>query len=301
VALHPQSQVLVDAYASLGLPPFETLDPQSARELFAARRPAPLEDVHEVRDLADGPVPCRLYRPSPSPDLPLLVYLHGGGWVVGNLDTHDEPCRSLANASGCAVLSVQYRLAPEHKFPVPLHDCTAALHWALGRAASLGLDPTRVAIGGDSAGGNLAISSAMTSGVPLRFLLLVYPCTDLRMVAPSVSENSSGPFLTEAIMRWFVGHYVRDGSDVHDPLASPLLAPDDALRTLPPALVVTAGHDVLRDEGEDFGRRLASLGVPAAVVRFPGQYHGFFGAPSLLDDAAAAHGLAAAMLRSHLA
>jgi acetyl esterase len=301
VTLHPQAQALVDAFAGLGLPSLETLDPPTARELFAARRPTFVEDVHEVRDLADGPVPCRLYRPNGSRDLPLLVYLHGGGWVVGNLDTHDEPCRSLANAVGCAVLSVQYRLAPEHKFPVPLRDCTDALRWAHERAAVLGVDPSRIALGGDSAGGNLAISAAMTSEVPLRFLLLVYPCTDLGMTSPSVAENAAGPFLTEPIMRWFVDHYVRDLADVADPLASPLLADDASLRALPPSLVVTAGYDVLRDEGEAFGRRLASLGVPASVVRFAGQYHGFFGLPSVLDDAAAAHRLAAAMLRRHLA
>ena len=237
MALHPQSQVLVDAFASLGLPAFETLDPPAARELFAAGRPGSVVDVHEVRDLGDGPVPCRLYRPSSSADLPVLVYLHGGGWVVGNLDTHDEPCRSLANASGCAVLSVQYRLAPEHKYPVPLDDCVAALRWVRERAGGLGLDPSRIALGGDSAGGNLAISAAMTAGVPLRFLLLVYPCTDLRMVSPSVKENSAGPFLTESIMRWFVAHYVRGEADVQDPLVSPLLATDDVLRTLPPALL----------------------------------------------------------------
>lgn len=301
MALHPQAQALVDAFASLRLPPFETLAPSEARELFAARRPATVEDVHEVRDIGDGPVPCRLYRPSSSTELPVLVYLHGGGWVVGNLDTHDEPCRSLANAGGCAVLSVQYRLAPEHKFPVPLDDCVAALRWVRDRAGELGLDPSRIALGGDSAGGNLAISAAMTADVPLRFLLLVYPCTDLRMVSPSVTENSAGPFLTESIMRWFVAHYVRGEADLHDPLVSPLLATDDALRTLPPMLVLTAGHDVLRDEGEEFGHRLASLGVPASVIRFPGQYHGFFGVPSLLDDAVAAHEVAATMLRRHFA
>ena len=301
MALHPQSQLLVDAYASLGLPPFETLDPQSARELFAARRPAPLEDVHEVRDLADGPVPCRLYRPSPSPDLPLLVYLHGGGWVVGNLDTHDEPCRSLANASGCAVLSVQYRLAPEHKFPVPLDDCVAALRWAYEHAGELGADPRRLALGGDSAGGNLAISAAMTAGVALRFLLLAYPCTDLRLGSASVAENSAGPFLTESLMRWFVSHYLDGAADPENPLASPLLASDDSLAELPPSLVLTAQFDVLRDEGEAFGHRLASLGVASTVIRFPGQYHGFFGSPSILDDALAAHLIAASMLRRHLA
>ena len=301
VALHPQAQLLVDAFASLGLPAFETLDPPAARELFAARRPGPVEEVHEVRDLGDGPVPVRLYRPSEAADLPVVVYLHGGGWVVGNLDTHDEPCRSLANASGCAVLSVQYRLAPEHKFPLPLDDCVAALRSVRDRAGELGLDGSRIALGGDSAGGNLAISAAMTAGVPLRFLLLVYPCTDLRMSSPSVKENSAGPFLTESIMRWFVAHYVRGEGDLDDPLVSPLRAPDDVLRALPPALVLTAGHDVLRDEGEEFAHRLASLGVPASVVRFPGQYHGFFGVPSLLDDAAAAHQVAATMLRRHLA
>ena len=222
-------------------------------------------------------------------------------WVVGNLDTHDEPCRSLANASGCAVLSVQYRLAPEHKFPVPLDDCVAALRWAYEHAGELGADPRRIALGGDSAGGNLAISAAMTAGVALRFLLLAYPCTDLRLGSASVAENSAGPFLTESLMRWFVSHYLDGAADPENPLASPLLASDDSLAELPPSLVLTAQFDVLRDEGEAFGHRLASLGVASTVIRFPGQYHGFFGSPSILDDALAAHLIAASMLRRHLA
>lgn len=299
--LHPQSQSLVDAFVALGLPEIDTMSPHDARVLMASRRPPATEVVHDIRDLRADDVPCRLYRPSADPDLPVLVYLHGGGWVCGSVQTHDEPCRTLANLSGCAVLSVDYRLAPEHKFPVPLDDCVAALRWVRSRAGELGLDGSRIALGGDSAGGNLAISAAMTAGVPLRFLLLVYPCTDLRMSSPSVKENSAGPFLTESIMRWFVAHYVRGEGDLDDPLASPVLAPDDALRTLPPALVLTAGHDVLRDEGEAFAHRLASLGVAASVVRFPGQYHGFFGVPSVLDDAAAAHQVAGAMLRRYLA
>lgn len=301
MALHPQSQMVVDAFMSLGLPPLDSLDPVAARDQMRSRRVPSDEHVHEVLDVdADG-VPCRVYRPSAQRDLPLLVYLHGGGWVIGDLDTHDAPCRSLANASGCAVLSVQYRLAPEHKYPVPLDDSVVALRWARRNPGALGVDADRIAIGGDSAGANLAIGAAMRSDVPVRFLLLVYPVTDLRVSSPSVRENASGPFLTEPIMRWFVAHYVRDERDVTDPVASPLLASDEVLGALPPTLVVTAERDILRDEGEAFGRRLASLGVAASVVRFAGQYHGFFGLPQLLDDAAAAHRLAAAMLRRHLA
>jgi len=301
MSLHPQAQMIVDAFTSLGLPSLDTLEPAEAREQMRSRR-VPTDDVvHEIADVdADG-VPCRMYRPSSRTDLPVLVYLHGGGWVIGDLDTHDAPCRSLANASGCAVLSVDYRLAPEHKYPVPLEDSVAALRWAHRHAGMLGVDPNRMAVGGDSAGANLAIGAALTSQVPLRFLLAVYPVTDLRVSSPSVVENAAGPFLTASIMRWFVAHYVRDESDVLDPVASPLLAPDDALGALPPTLVVTAERDILRDEGESFGRRLASLGVAASVVRFQGQYHGFFGLPQLLDDAVGAHLLAASMLRRHLA
>lgn len=299
--LHPQSQSVVDAFVALGLPEMDALSPDDARALMASRRLPATEVVHDIRDIRAGDVPCRLYRPAAGSDLPLLVYLHGGGWVCGSVQTHDEPCRHLANLSGCAVLSVDYRLAPEHKFPAPLDDCVAALRWAHGHAGEIGADPGRIALGGDSAGGNLAISAAMTAGVPLRFLLLAYPCTDLRLGSASVSENSAGPFLTESLMRWFVAHYLDGAADPGDPLASPLLASDEQLAGLPPSLVLTAQYDVLRDEGEEFGHRLASLGVPATVVRFPGQYHGFFGSPSLLDDARAAHRLAATMLRHHLA
>lgn len=299
--LHPQSQSVVDAFVALGLPAMDALSPEDARELMASRRLPVAERVHEVRDLRAGDTPCRLYRPSDAPDLPLLVYLHGGGWVCGGVQTHDEPCRYLANLSGCAVLSVDYRLAPEHKFPVPLDDCVAALRWAYEHAGELGADPRRLALGGDSAGGNLAISAAMTAGVALRFLLLAYPCTDLRLGSASVAENSAGPFLTESLMRWFVSHYLDGAADPENPLASPLLASDDSLAELPPSLVLTAQFDVLRDEGEAFGHRLASLGVASTVIRFPGQYHGFFGSPSILDDALAAHLIAASMLRRHLA
>jgi acetyl esterase len=299
--LHPQSQSIVDAFVALGLPAMDALSPEDARELMASRRLPVAERVHEVRDLRAGDTPCRLYRPSDAPGLPLLVYLHGGGWVCGDVQTHDEPCRYLANLSGCAVLSVDYRLAPEHKFPVPLDDCVAALRWAHEHAGELGADPRRIALGGDSAGGNLAISAAMTAGVPLRFLLLAYPCTDLRLGSASVAENSAGPFLTESLMRWFVSHYLDGAADPENPLASPLLASDESLAELPPSLVLTAQFDVLRDEGEAFGHRLASLGVASTVIRFPGQYHGFFGSPSILDDALSAHLIAASMLRRHLA
>lgn len=299
--LHPQSQSVVDAFVALGLPEMDTLSPDDARALMASRRLPVAEVVHEVRDLRTGNVPCRLYRPSDDPNLPLLVYLHGGGWVCGSVQTHDEPCRYLANLSGCAVLSVDYRLAPEHKFPVPLDDCVTALRWAHEHAREIGADPSRIALGGDSAGGNLAISAAMTAGIPLRFLLLAYPCTDLRLGSASVSENSVGPFLTESLMRWFVAHYLDGATEPEDPLASPLLAPDELLAALPPSLVLTAQYDVLRDEGEAFGHRLASLGVASTVIRFPGQYHGFFGSPSILDDALAAHRIAATMLGRHLA
>jgi|694.fasta_scaffold126711_3 acetyl esterase len=301
VPLHPQSQSVVDAFVALGLPEMDTLSPGDARALMASRRLPVAEVVHEVRDLRTGNVPCRLYRPSDDPNLPLLVYLHGGGWVCGSVQTHDEPCRYLANLSGCAVLSVDYRLAPEHKFPVPLDDCVTALRWAHEHAREIGADPSRIALGGDSAGGNLAISAAMTAGIPLRFLLLAYPCTDLRLGSASVSENSVGPFLTESLMRWFVAHYLDGATEPEDPLASPLLAPDELLAALPPSLVLTAQYDVLRDEGEAFGHRLASLGVASTVIRFPGQYHGFFGSPSILDDALAAHRIAATMLGRHLA
>ena len=299
--LHPQAQALLDLTAQLGLPALDAGTPQQARDARAARQVPATEHVHEIRDVDAGGVPARLYRPSDPAGLGLLVYLHGGGWVIGNLDSHDNVCRSLANRSGHAVLSVDYRLAPEHPFPAGLGDCIQATRWAYANAQALGCDPQRVAIGGDSAGANLAAVVANIGPVPLRFQMLVYPVTDCRRGSDSYTENATGYFLTASAMGWFVDHYLCGGEgSPDDPRVSPLLADDAALRGSPPALVVTAEFDPLRDEGDQYAARLAALGVPTSHVRFAGMIHGFLSMPEWLDDAVSAQALAAAALKTAL-
>ncbi|MCU1395352.1 MAG: esterase [Ilumatobacteraceae bacterium] len=291
--LHPQAERLLAAMALFGKPLVEST-PAEARTMRAANpRPEP-EHVHEVRDVdADG-VPARLYRPSADTGLGLLIYLHGGGWVIGDLDSHDNVCRAIANRSGHAVLSIDYRLAPEHPFPAALDDSITATRWAHTHASDLGCDPARLAIGGDSAGGNLSAVVANLAVVPLRFQLLVYPVTDARCDAPSYVENGEGYFLTAASMQWFIGHYLSgDASALDDPRLSPLRADDEAVRNSPPTLVITAEFDPLRDEGDRYAARLASLGVPTSHVRFGGMFHGFFSMGEFLDDGRTAVALAA--------
>ncbi|MEI2705566.1 MAG: alpha/beta hydrolase [Ilumatobacteraceae bacterium] len=299
--LHPQAVSLLELMAALADPPFEDLTPEQARSLRADRRLPSDEAVHEVRDLDAGGVPARLYRPSAGEELGLLVFFHGGGWVIGDLDSHDNVCRALANGSGQAVLSVDYRLAPEHKYPAALEDAVTATRWAHANAAALGCDPGRLAVGGDSAGGNLAAVVAQMGVAPLRFQLLVYPVTDCTMAQPSYATNGAGYFLTSEGMRWFIGHYL-DGTTARpdDPRVSPLFAADHSLAGLPPALVITAEFDPLRDEGDRYAERLATAGVPTSHVRFGGMFHGFFSLAEFLDDGRSANALAAAALAAAL-
>lgn len=256
------------------------------------------EAIHETRDLdADG-VPVRLYRPNDRADLGLLVYYHGGGWVLGSLDSHDDVCRKLANAMGHAVLSVDYRLAPEHPFPVPVTDSLNALRWAHANAASLGVDPTRLAVGGDSAGGNLAAVVAQLRPVELRHQMLIYPVTDARRGSQSYRDNADGYRLTAASMKWFCDHYLSgDHGSEDDPRVSPLCAPDSALVGAPPALVITAEYDPLRDEGEEYAQRLLAAGVPCTLTRYYGQIHGFFSMSAFVDDGGQAIAQAAAAVK----
>ncbi|MCB1000734.1 MAG: alpha/beta hydrolase [Acidimicrobiales bacterium] len=298
--LHPQAVALLDLMASIGDPPIEQVTPEAARANRAARQRPSGTAVHEVRDLdADG-VRCRLYRPSDAPGLGLLVYLHGGGWVIGDLESHDEVCRVLAAGSRHAVLSVDYRLAPEHPFPAALDDGVAALRWARAHADELGCRADAIAIGGDSAGGNLAAAIANLGVVPLVFQLLVYPVTDATCSSPSHEENGTGYFLTAAGMRWFVEHYLGGLTPPTDPRVSPLAADDATLAAAPPALVITAEFDPLRDEGDAYAARLQAAGVATSHVRFAGMFHGFFSLADFVDDGAAANALAAASLRTAL-
>ena len=283
--LHPQSASLLAAMEALGAPPLETQEAAKARAGFNAMTVPSNEPIHEMRDLdADG-VPVRLYRPNDRGDLGLLVYYHGGGWVFGNIDSHDDVCRKLANQMGHAVLSVDYRLAPEYPFPAPLMDCVNALRWAHTNAASLGVDASRLAVGGDSAGGNLAAVVAQLQPVPLKFQMLIYPVTDARRGSQSYIDNGEGYRLTAAGMKWFCDHYLSGGQGAaDDPRVSPLCAADSALAASPPAIVITAEYDPLRDEGEQYALRLVENGVHCSLTRYYGQIHGFFSMSAFVDD-----------------
>jgi acetyl esterase len=250
----------------------------------------------------DGPVPVRIYWPQTAPPAPLpaLVYFHGGGWVICDLDTHDPTCRAITNNVGCVVVSVDYRLAPEHKVPAAAEDAYTATHWAAGNATDLGVDATRIAVGGDSAGGNLTAAVALMArdrhAPELVFQLMVYPVTDIiAMDTPSYRDNGEGYFLTTAAMGWYRHQYLTDLSEASHPYASPLHADD--LSGLPPALVITAELDPLRDEGEAYASRLRASGVPAVASRYDGVFHGFFSLGNLLDAAKQANDEAYAALR----
>lgn len=298
--LHPQAQAVADFYAAIRTTPFEELSPTEARALYSAGQVPSTEVVHEIRDIQAGSIPCRLYRPSANTDLGLLVFFHGGGWVIGDLNSHDGVCRSLANKSGHAVLSVDYRLAPEHKFPAAFDDCVAAVKWAFDNAEALGIDNSRMAVGGDSAGGNLAAAVALAEVVPLKFQMLIYPAVDMRMESPSISENANAPILTKAVMAWFVAHYINGDADKANISASPMLASDELLKKMPPAIVITAQYDPLRDEGEAYGKRLVENGVSTTITRYNGAFHGFFNMITILDDAQSAHAQASTLLKKYL-
>ena len=283
--LDPQAKALLDFLGITTLPGLETLTPEAARDRFrgfteARKQMGADEYVHSVRDVRipglGGEIPIRIYTPAVSELAPVLIYFHGGGWVLGDLESHDHVCRSIANAVQCVVASVDYRLAPEAKFPAAVEDSYRALEWVA--AAELGIDPSRIAVGGDSAGGNLAaVISQMArdrKGPNLVYQLLIYPATDMRMTAPSIKENADAPLLTSAAMDWFIEHYLSCEQEKSDPLASPLLAAD--LSGLPAAFILTAECDPLRDEGEAYGRRLEEAGVPVDVKRYAGMPHGFF-------------------------
>ena len=308
--LDPQAQALLQLMLERGVPPTHTLSPQDARRFYLERRavtqPAP-RPLAEVRDLtASGPggdIALRLYRPAhvatPSPT---LVYYHGGGWTMGDLDTHDSLCRDLADAGRCAVVAVDYRMGPEQRFPAAVDDVLAATRWLQAHGAALDLDAQRFAVGGDSAGGNLAAVVALAwrdaaEPIALKFQLLIYPATDMRALAPSHTSNGQGYMLTSDTIAYFRGHYV-DAHQYSDWRASPLLHTD--LSGLPPALVITAGFDPLRDEGRQYADALSAAGSPAQYVCFERQIHGFITMGRVIDEANTAVGLCGVALRRAL-
>jgi len=310
--LHPQARAFLDLVTEKGIPPTHTLTPAVARAIYRERRgftqpdPPPVAEVHALS--ADGPhgaIPLRLYRPLGSAQdaqLPVLVYYHGGGWVIGDLETHDTLCRQLANAAGCAVVAVDYRMGPEHHFPAAVDDCIAATRWVHDHASTLNLDATCLAVGGDSAGGNLAavvtIAARESGTLPIVFQLLIYPATDQRYDSASHRTLGEGYLLTTETMVYFRGHYIAEAAQHNDWRASPLLHPD--LSHLPPAFVLTAGYDPLRDEGLAYAQRLTEAGVRSTQLCFERQIHGFILMGKVLDEADTAVGVCATVLRDAL-
>jgi len=311
--LHPQAQALLDLIAERGLPATHTLAPVDARTFYRDRRGFTQPDTPDVGSVRDtrcdgprGPIPVRLYRPlgragasaSDTALLPVLVYCHGGGWTIGDLDTHDVLCRELCNNAGVAVVAVDYRMGPEDPFPAAVDDCLTATYWVHRHARELHVDATRLAIGGDSAGGNLAavvaIAARDAGDLPIAWQLLIYPATDMRRGHPSHTTNGSGYLLTTETISYYHDNYVADPGHDLDWRASPLLCED--LSRLPPALVLTAGFDPLRDEGLAYADRLVAAGNRATYVCFERQIHGFITMGKVIDEAHAAVRLCGAEL-----
>jgi acetyl esterase len=305
--LDPQCKTFLDNIAAGGGRPLYQLSPIEARaRAMPAELAGPEQPVYRVEDRKipgdGGLIPVRIYRPSAASPLPALVFFHGGGFVIGGLDSSDRVCRALANGSGCVVVSVDYRLAPEHPFPAAADDAFAATAWVASRAADLGIDPTLIAVGGESAGGNLAAVVALRArdagGPAIAFQLLVYPQVDFMDTASeSMREYGEGHFLDTPTMAYFADQYLPAGIDRRQPWVSPGHA---TLAGLPPAFVLTAECDPLRDQGEAFTRRLKDAGVQAKVTRYDGMFHPFFSLAGIIDGGKTAMADAAAALKAAL-
>ncbi len=315
-------QAVLDQYAKFTSPPIETLSPENARnnptlknavEEMAAESamvrtmnvampvlPEPVGSItHQLIPSSNGDIPARIFTPKGDGPFPVVVYFHGGGWVIANLDVYEASCRALCNAAEAIIVSVAYRLAPEHKYPAAVEDAHAALQWALENAGRLNGDPTRVVVAGESAGGNLATVACLKTldegeRMPVA-QLLIYPVTDARMNTPSYQEQSDAKPLNAAMMSWFWNHYLKNESQGREAYASPLQA--QSLRGLPPAIIITAELDPLRDEGESYARRLADEGVSVNFKHFDGVAHEFFGLAGAVSKAAEAVKFAAEGLR----
>jgi acetyl esterase len=306
MALHPQCKAFLDILASGGGPPLNELPLEQARAVpgLMVNFGNPEEPVARIENRTvpgpAQPIPVRVYQPSLAGGLPAVMFFHGGGFVLCGLDSHDRECRSLANQSGCVVIAVDYRLAPEHRYPAAAEDCYAATRYVAEHAREFGIDGGRIAVCGDSAGGNLAAVVALMArdrgGPSLRYQLLVYPLTDFTDDSPSIREFN-GVFLSAAMMDWFADSYVPQ-ADRRQPYASPLLASD--LRGLPSAYVITAECDMVRDQGEAYARKLQAAGVAVEAKRYDGMIHPFFSLGGIVDGGREAIADAATKLRAAL-
>jgi acetyl esterase len=306
--LTAESLAVLNILQEKGVHPLDHFAPAEGRPYFDAVFATPLEDrepVAIVRELsipvAGGSIAARLYAPAAGP-LPTLVHFHGGGWVYMGLETHDGYCRHLANAAGIAVVAIAYRKAPEFKAPTAAEDCYAALQWVHANAATLGVDATRLAVMGDSAGGNLAAvvtQLARDSGPALKCQVLTYPAVDATLSSPSIKENATAPILGEKEMAWFYDHYLSGAKvDAKNPLVSPLFAA--SLAGLPPAFVSTAEFDPLRDEGEDYANRLKATGTTVECKRYAGVFHGFLLMSKVIPEGRTLIADQLAFLKKHL-
>ncbi len=307
--LDPQARMMLDQIAAQGGMELHQLSVPDARKAFEALRlPIPGEAVEHVENRAipgpAGAVPVRVYRAADA-ETPAaaLVYFHGGGWVIGDLESHDNFCRALANRTQAVVVSVDYRLAPEHRYPAAAEDCYAATRWVAESGAAIGVDGARIAVAGDSAGGNLAAAVALMArdrgGPPLRHQVLIYPVTDHGLDTASYRDNATGYLLSREGMEWFWSHYVPNAEQRNDGYASPLRA--EKLTLLPPATVITAEYDPLRDEGENYAARLRDAGIATVTTRYDGQIHGFVSLFEVFDQGKVATEQIAATLRAALA
>jgi acetyl esterase len=305
--LDPQIVKVMESMAAMGLPAAHTVSPEEARINSAKRPRSPGPEVAKVEDRTipapDGDVPVRIYTPEGNGPFPILAWFHGGGWVVGDLDSADGSARNLCVGGDCIVVSVDYRLAPDAKFLGIIEDCWAATTWAVNNAASINGDGSRIAVGGDSAGGNLAaamcLMAADRGGPEIAVQLLIYPVTDVDFTTSSYNNNAEGYALTKTTMQWYWDMYLESMDEAKNPYAAPLQA--KSLVGQPSALVITAEFDPLCDEGEAYGKRLIEAGVETTVTRYDGMIHGFFSMGAVVDKGQQAVDQASAALRSAFA
>lgn len=297
IELDPAAAAVIEAFRAANRPKYETMSAPEAREASKLGRAVVQPDPPDVASVEDthapsphGQIPLRVYKPATLPKggpAPALIFYHGGGWVIGDIDGYDVVCRQIANESGFVVLSVEYRLAPEHKFPAAAVDAITATEWIVANAARFGIDKDRIFVGGDSAGGNLTavvtLHARDNGGPKFAGQVLIYPATDMAMTHPSHASPDTDVLLTSSLMRWFIDHYLTGEADIDDWRASPSRAKH--LEGLPRAYVITAGADPLHDEGVEYKDRLQAAGVEVTYNNYPGQFHGFWTMGKLIPEA----------------